>query len=830
MKKTDDKKAENSEDKTGVAVIDTGNKIIEKNIVEEMRESYLNYAMSVIASRALPDVRDGLKPVHRRIIYAMHEMGLRANSKTRKSAAIIGEVMGKYHPHGNIAVYDAMVKLAQDFSTRYPLIIGQGNFGSIDGDGAAADRYTEAKMSKIASLMLEDMDKETVNFVPNYENNRVEPTVLPTRVPGLLLNGTLGIAVGMATNIPPHNLTEVIDATMHLIENEDATTDDLLQFVKGPDFPTGGLVYNKADIQHAYSTGRGGVVCRGVADIVETKNDQYQIVITAIPYRVVKETLVETIANLVQEKKLEGIKGLRDESAKDIRIVMDIKNGAHPKQILNFLYKHTELEKSFNYNMVALVNGIPQTLSLREMLQQFVLHRQEVVRRRSEYDLRKAKDREHILIGLKKALDHIDEIIKLIRASKDVATAHKNLMEKFKFSTLQATAILELKLQRLANLERQKIEDELDEVQKLIAYLEDLLSSAKKILKVVKKELEEVKETYGDARLTKVIPSAVGNMSDEDLIPEEESILIYTKGGYVKRTDPSEYRTQRRGGVGVVDLDTKEEDFVTQLISTNTHSDLLFFSDRGKAYQIKMYEIPEGKRATRGKSVMNFIQLSEGEKVTSILPMDKEIKKAKHHSLYLITKKGVAKRVAIDSFTDVRRTGIIAIGLDAGDELLSALFVEKGDSVILASREGQSIRFDENQIRIMGRAAGGVIAMRLDKTDMLVSADVVKSKQKDAEFLILTANGYGKKTPIDEYKVQNRGGSGIKTVKVTDKTGDLIVGRIITPDIEELIAMSKKSQVIKIEAKTVPSLGRDTQGVRIMKPRDGDSLASLTLL
>jgi DNA gyrase subunit A len=805
--------------------------IVNRNIIDEMKESYLDYAMSVIASRALPDVRDGLKPVHRRILYSMHQNGLTPSAKFRKSATVVGDVLGSYHPHGDSSVYEAMVKLAQDFSTRYPLVAGQGNFGSIDGDGAAAYRYTEARMAKITLDLLKDIEKETVDFQPNFDGTKKEPKVLPTRVPNLLLNGTLGIAVGMATNIPPHNLGELIDATNHLIENEDATNEDLAKIVKGPDFPTGGIIYNKEDIKHAYATGRGGVVNRGVAEIVELKNEQFQIVITEIPYRVVKDQFIEKIAELVHEKKIEGIKGLRDESAKDIRIVIDLKNGAHPQKVLNYLYKHTELEKTFHFNVVALVDGVPQTLSLRDCLNEFIKHRVEVVRRRSEFELKQAKAREHILLGLKKALDHIDEVIKTIRASKDVTEAHKNLMSKFKFSTLQTTAILEMRLQRLANLERKKIEDELKEVQKLIAYLEELLASKKKMLKLISTELEEVKQNYGDPRRTKVVASAVGEMSDEDLIPDEETVLVYTKGGYVKRTDPEEYRMQKRGGVGSMDVEVKEEDFVTHLLSATTHNEVLFFTDRGRAYQIKMFDIPEGKRATKGKSIANFLQLGDSEKVTSILAMPKDVKHPEKFSMYLITKLGQAKRVALDSFTDVRRSGILAIGLDAGDELLAALFVEPGDTVILTSREGQSIRFDQDDIRVMGRAAGGVRAMNLDKNDRIVSADVVKKgKEKESELLVMTAHGYGKKTELSEYKVQNRGGSGIKTVKVTDKTGELICAKVVTPEVEQIIAMSKKSQVIKIDAHTVPSLGRDTQGVRIMKPRDGDQLASMTIL
>ena len=583
--------------------------ILPTNIVTEMKESYLSYAMSVIVSRALPDVRDGLKPVHRRILYAMHEMGLTSSVKFRKSATVVGDVLGKYHPHGDSAVYDSMVNLTQDFSTRYPLILGQGNFGSIDGDSPAAMRYTEAKMSKISAEYLRDLEKETVDFRPNYDATRKEPAVLPSAVPSLLLNGTLGIAVGMATNIPSHNLGEVIDATLHLIENKDATTEDLLQFIKGPDFPTGGIVYGEKDMMHAYTTGRGGVVTRGEAEIVEQKSGVAQIIITSIPYRVNKSTLIESIAELVQEKKLEGVKGLRDESTKDIRIVIDLKNGVMPQKVLNYIYKHTQLEQAFHYNVVALVDGVPQTLSLKSILSEFVVHRQNIVTRRSEYDLRKAREREHILLGLKKALDHIDRVITVIRASKDTAVAKLNLMKEFKFSDLQAAAILEMRLQKLAGLERKNVELELKEKQDLIAELEALLASPKKILKVISTELGEIKEKYADERRTKVIKGGVKAINVEDLIPEKESVLVFTQGGYVKRTDPAEYRTQKRGGVGVIDLETKEEDFVTMLVTANTHSDLLFFTNLGKAYQIKMYDIAEGRRATKGKSVMNFFSL-----------------------------------------------------------------------------------------------------------------------------------------------------------------------------------------------------------------------------
>jgi DNA gyrase subunit A len=804
--------------------------VVARSITTEMRESFLDYAMSVITDRALPDIRDGLKPVHRRIMYTMHELGLSAGAKTRKSAKIVGDVTGNYHPHGTVAVYDSLVKLVQDFTMRYPLAIGQGNFGSIDGDSAAADRYTEAKMSRIAAELLRDIEKETVDFRPNYEGTRKEPTVLPTAIPNLLLNGTLGIAVGMATNIPPHNLREIVGATVHLIENKDATTEDLLQFIKGPDFPTGGIIYNEKDIHHAYANGKGGVVTRGEAEITETKTGLFQIIITSIPYRVNKQTLIENIADLVREKKLEGIKGLRDESAKDIRIAIDLKSGAYPEAILNYIYKHTQLEETFHFNLVALVHGVPQTLALKTFLTEFVEHRVVVVRRRTEYDLRKAEEREHILIGLKKALDHIDEIIQLIKKSKDTPTAHANLMQKFKFSERQATAILEMKLQRLAGLERKKIEDELNAVQILIKELKELLASPKKILSVIKTELNMIAEKYGDDRKTRVVKSGVKSFSAEDTIPDEESVLVMTGGGYIKRTDPEEYRKQKRGGVGVVDMNTKEEDFITHFISTTNHSDLLFFTDKGKAYQIKMYDIPEGKRATRGKSIMNFLSLQDNEKVTSILPMPKEVKKS-DLSILLITKQGTGKKVAAKAFHDVRRSGLIAINLNSGDELISGSFVAKGDDAIVATTKGQSIRFKESDVREMGRNAAGVRLMKLGSGDKVIAADIIKKEYKDPSFLVIMQNGYGKQTNLKEYKVQKRGGSGIKTAKTTPKTGPVISSRVIfDQEGTEVVAISKKSQVIRLDVKEIPSLGRQTQGVRIMKLREGDNIASLVCL
>ena len=806
-----------------------GDRIISRPITSEMKESFIDYAMSVITDRALPDVRDGLKPVHRRILFAMNEIGLNASAKTKKSATIVGDVLGKYHPHGDSSVYEAMVKMTQDFSMRYPLVVGQGNFGSIDGDSAAAYRYTEAKMSRLAGEMLKDIDKDTVDFRPNYDGTKSEPVVLPAASPNLLLNGTLGIAVGMATNIPPHNLIEVIDAVVFLADKREATTEDLLSFVKGPDFPTGGIIFNEKDIHHAYATGRGGVVARGVADIVENKAGQFQIIITAIPYRVNKADLITKIADLVREKKIEGVKGLRDESAKDIRIAIDLKNGSQPQKILNALYKHTQLEDTFHFNLVALVDGVPQTLSLKSILVEFLKHRETVVKRRTSFELARAEEREHILLGLVKALDNIDRVVKLIRASLSVDDARAGLMKEFRLSILQANAILEMKLQKLAGLERKKIEDELKEVEAFIKEMRELLASPAKILKVVKTELEDIKKKYGDERRTKVVKGGVKILSVEDLVPEEENTLVLTSGGYIKRANPDEYRRQKRGGVGVVDLDTKEEDFVTNFLTASTHADLLFFTDKGKVYQIKMYDIPEGKRATRGKSVMNFISLSDDEKVTSILAMPKD-KKDIGGSLFMVTENGTAKKVSAKSFQDVRSSGIIAIKLSSGDKLISAELVERGDDVSIVTKRGQSIRFKESAIREMGRGAGGVRGIKLDKGDMVVGAHHIKPGWKSGHLLVISAAGYGKRTSLSEYKVQGRGGSGVLTSKVTSKTGQVIASQVVTDQENEVIAISKKSQVVRVGLKEIPALGRQTQGVRIMKLREGDSIASLICL
>ncbi|MFT5849810.1 MAG: DNA gyrase subunit A [Patiriisocius sp.] len=803
--------------------------IVPQNIADEMRTAYLDYAMSVITSRALPDVRDGLKPVHRRILYSMRLNGLTSTAKFRKSATVVGDVLGSFHPHGDTAVYESMVKLAQEFTTRYPMVIGQGNFGSIDGDSAAAYRYTEAKMSKISEEMLRDLEKDTVNWRPNFDGTKKEPEVLPAGLPNLLLMGTLGIAVGMATNIPPHNLREIVAAVDHLIDNPEASTSDLLKFVKGPDFPMGGVAFDKKAIAHAYANGKGGVVVRGEAEIVEDKKGNFSIIITSIPFRVNKADMQEKIANLVRDKKIEGIKEMRDESTSDIRVVIDLKSAANPQTVLNKLYKHTQLEDTFHYNMVALVDGVPQTLSLKVILEEYIKHRVEVIKRRTQYDLTKAQDREHILLGLKKALDHIDKIIKLIRAAKDVPTAHAALMKEFKFSEVQAQAILDMRLQKLAGLERKKIEDELAILKKLIGELEAILKSKKKMMGIVKSELAEAAEKFGDDRRTKIVAGGVKNMSVEDLIADEESVLVLTQGGYVKRTNPSEYKVQKRGGVGVVDLNTKEEDVVTTLLTTSAHSDLLFFTDKGKVYQCKMYEIPEGRRATKGKSIMNFLSMSAEERVTSVLPVRKDDWTG-DWSLMMVTRNGVIKKSDAASFKDVRRSGLIAITLKEEDSLIAASFVGNGDEISLVTYDGQAIRFKEEDVRQMGRTAAGVTGMKLKKGDHIVSADILKNGEEDREILIVMENGFGKTTHAKEYKTQNRGGSGIKTAKVTTKTGKVVGAVALTQEDREegeLIVMSKKGQVIKLPLKDVPTLGRDTQGVKVMKMRAGDSIASI---
>lgn len=802
-----------------------------REIVEEMKESYLDYAMSVIVARALPDVRDGLKPVHRRVLFAMHEMGLTHQSKTKKSATVVGEVMGKYHPHGDTAIYDTLVRMAQDFSLRYPLVQGQGNFGSIDGDSAAAMRYTEARMSGIASEMLRDIEKDTVNFIPNYDGTKQEPAVLPAAIPNLLLNGSVGIAVGMATNIPPHNLTEVVDATLQILKKPKTTVEELTEFVKGPDFPTGGIIFNKKEILEAYTTGRGGIVTRGEAEIIERKNGDWQIIVTSIPYQVNKSELIKRIAELYHEKKLEGIKDVRDESDKDgLRIAIDLKRDAYPQKVLNSLYKNTELERAFHFNMIALIDGIqPQTLSLKTFLEEFIKHRRIIVERRAKFDLARAQDREHILLGLTKALDKIDAVIQTIKKSESKEDAHKNLMKKFGLSEKQSTAILEMRLQTLAGLERQKIEDELKEKQKLIKELKALLADAQKIDEVIKNELDEIKKKYGDNRKTKIVAGAAKIISVEDLVPEEETILILTQGGYVKRVKPAEYKTQKRGGKGVIGVTTKDEDVPSDFISGSTHADLLFFTNSGKVYQTKMYELPEGTRQSKGKSIANFLSLSGEEKVTSVLAVPKGSKKETNF-VVLMTQQGIIKKVAAEDFADVRRSGIKAINLQKGDNLYWAKTASPGDEILISTSKGQAIRFKEKDARPMGRTAKGTRAIKLKKSDDVVGMDVIPKDGKKLEVLVVSELGYGKKTNISQYRIQRRGGSGIKTVKVTPKTGNLISAQIVWEEREELVTISNNGQVIRMELRQIPSLSRATQGVRIMRLDSGDKVASVVLL
>ena len=802
-----------------------GERILGASIVDQMKKSYIDYAMSVITDRALPDVRDGMKPVHRRIVYAMHKNGLYSSAKFQKSARVVGDVIGKYHPHGDTAVYMTMVQMAQDFTYRYPIVWGQGNFGSIDGDSPAAHRYTEAKMQKIANAVLADIEKDTVDFQPNYDGVETEPTVLPTRVPLLLLNGGLGIAVGMATNIPPHNLGEVVEATKELIDNPEASVKDLLKHIKGPDFPIGGNIFNQKDIQTAYESGRGGIVVRGDAEIEETSGGGSQIVITSLPFRVNKAAFVEKIAQLFRDKKLQGLKDLRDESTSDIRIVIELKRGAFPQKILNTIYKNTQLEEKFNFNLVALVDGVPRTLNLKDILEEFIKHRKEVVKRATEFDLKKAEARAHILEGLKIALDNIDAVIKLIKASKDTPEAKAGLMKKFKLSEIQAQAILDMKLQKLAGLERQKIEDELKALLELIKDLKDILGSPKRIVNIIKEQMDEVVEKYGDERRTRVIPTAAGAFNAEDLIPDEQSTLVLTEAGYLKRTNPSEFKAQKRGGKGVSDMSTKDDDVIAEFMTASTHSDILFFSTKGKVYKVKMYELPEGKRSTKGKFIANFLPLEDGEKITSVVALSKD-QKENVDSLMMVTKNGSVKKTEAKAFFEVRKNGLIAINLKDDDELIDARFIKKDDTVLLASADGKAIHFKTDDIREMGRAAGGVRGMKLAVADKVVSMAIISKEEQENDVLLISENGYGKKTKTSDFKIQGRGGSGIKAMKITEKTGALIGAKLIREGDSEVIAMSKNSQVIRTSLDSIPTLGRDTQGVRVMKLKEGDEVVS----
>ncbi|OGZ57045.1 MAG: DNA gyrase subunit A [Candidatus Ryanbacteria bacterium RIFCSPLOWO2_02_FULL_47_14] len=809
---------------------DDAQELNRRNISTEMREAYLSYAMSVIVARALPDVRDGLKPVQRRIIYTMKELGFRSSSKYVKSARVVGEVLGKYHPHGDTAVYDALARMAQTFSLRYPLIDGQGNFGSIDGDPPAAMRYTEARLTRISDELLSDIDKETVDFIPTYDGSREEPTVLPARIPNLLLNGSLGIAVGMATSIPPHNLRELIDATIAVIDKPKATLEELMNHVQGPDFPTGGIIFNRQDIAQAYATGRGGVVMRGEVDITE-KGKSYSIMITSLPFQVNKAELIEKIAELVREKKIEGIRDIRDESDKSgLTIAIDLKNDAYPQKILNALYKHTDLEKVFHFNMLALSGGIqPQTLSLKSYLEEFIGTRTTMVERRTRHELRIAEDRAHILEGLKKALDHIDEIISTIKKSKDRETAHENLTKKFHLSDKQATAILEMRLATLSGLERKKIEDELAHTIALIKELKAILADPKRIRDVIKKELSDIREKYGDERRTRVIPTGTTTIAVEDMIPEEEHIVLMTRDGYLKRLKPKEFRAQKRGGKGIVGGEWKEEDVVLNFATCGTHDTLLFFSTTGKVYETKTYEIPEASRIAKGKPIVNFLALAPSEEITSFIAVPKK-KKGKDAFLVMATKHGIIKKTDLHAFLGVRRSGIIAMKLRKGDVLGWVRIAEKGDDCMLFTKRGQAIRFTETKIRTMGRQAQGVRGIKLASGDEVIGCDTVSKGNADLFVFSISAAGYGKKTMVKEFKTQSRGGSGVKTMSINEKTKPLVAVKILDNTNEQYIAISQKGKTLRSYIKELPTLGRATQGVRIMRLEGQDRLSAVAVL
>jgi len=821
----DEQKDSTKED--AMEIFTAHSKTVEHRRVEDvMEDSYLRYSMSVIVARALPDVRDGLKPVHRRILYVMDKMGIRAGGKTVKSAQIVGEVMGKYHPHGDSAIYDSMVRMAQPWSLRYMLVNGQGNFGSMDGDPPAAYRYTEAKMMHHAEAMLEDIDKETVPFRDNYDGTRQEPEVLPAKLPNLLLNGQMGIAVGMATNIPPHNLSEIINATIHLIDNPDAVLEDLLEHVKGPDFPTGGIVYGKESIKTAFATGRGGVVVRGVAQVEEGNKGRHKIIITEIPYAVNKESLLLKIADLVHDKKIVGISDLRDETARgEVRIVIDLKKDAYPKKILNQLYKLTPLQTTFHYNMLALVDGIqPRVLGLVDIIQEYIKHRQVVVRRRTEYELRKAKERAHILEGLKTALDHIDEVIATIRASQTTEEAQANLIKKFKLSEIQAKAILAMQLRTLAGLERKKIEDELAELVKLIAKLEAILADEKKILKIIKDELIAVEKQFGDERRTKIIPQELGKMSDEDLIPDEQVVVTLTSANYVKRSPIAEYKKQGRGGKGKRGMTTREEDVIDHVVNASTHDYLLFFTNKGRVFRIKTYEVPQSNLNAKGVAIVNLLQLQPEEKVSSVINISKSEKTG---NLFMCTTRGVVKKTPFEQYQNVRSTGLIAINLDDKDELKWVRMTNGNDEILISTAQGQAIRFHEKDVRPMGRTARGVRGIRLRPNDDVIGMDTV---QEGSYIFVISEQGYGKRTKVDQFTAHARGGVGIRSAVVNTKTGKLIGVKALLNGESEVIIISTQGQTIRLGLENIPMLGRATQGVRIMRMNSGDTVASLALV
>ena len=801
---------------------DRDGKIIERDIEDEMKTAYIDYAMSVIVSRALPDVRDGLKPVHRRILYTMYEDGLTSDKPYRKSATTVGDVLGRYHPHGDSSVYDAMVRMAQTFSLRYPLIDGHGNFGSIDGDGAAAYRYTEARMSKIAEIMLTDIEKNTVDFMPNFDDRLQEPTVLPAKIPALLVNGSSGIAVGMATNIPPHNLTEVINGIIKIIDDDNVTDEQLMQIIKGPDFPTGGMILGREAIKQAYTTGKGKITVRAEAEIEEMSNGKQKIIVTSLPYQVNKAKLIENIANLVKEKRIEGISELRDESDREnaVRIHIGLKKDANARVVLNQLYKNTQMQDTFGVIMLALVDGQPRILTLRQCLDYYIDHRKGVILRRTQFELDKALARAHILEGLKIALDNIDEVINIIRSSYD--DAKERLMERFGLSDIQAQAILDMRLKTLSGLQREKIEEEYNELMKLIAHLREILGSEKLVFEIIKEELTEVKEKYGDERLTKIV-AAEGEFNEEDLIKEEQMVVALTHFGYIKRMPIDTYRSQKRGGKGISGISTREEDFVKQIFTTSTHDTVLFFSNKGKLYRLRGYEIPEAGRTAKGTAIVNLLSLDAGEKISAVIPIS-DFEDSKY--LLMATKNGLIKKTPLQEYNSSRKTGLLAITLKDDDELIDVRLTDGQDNVVLVTEKGLCITFDEKDVRPVGRSTQGVLGIRLDEDDTVIGMESILSNNKGVTLLAITENGFGKRTELDEYRVQNRGGRGVITYKITPKTGNIVGIRMAKED-DDVMLITNSGTIIRINVKDVSILGRATQGVTLMRTNENEKVVSI---
>ena len=799
-------------------------KIIDRDIEQEMKTAYIDYAMSVIVARALPDVRDGLKPVHRRILYTMYQDGLTSDKPYRKSATTVGDVLGRYHPHGDSSVYDAMVRMAQSFSLRYPLIDGHGNFGSIDGDGAAAYRYTEARMSKISETMLTDIEKNTVSFMPNFDDRLQEPTVLPAKIPALLVNGSSGIAVGMATNIPPHNLTEVINGIIKIIEEDEVSDEDLMSVIKGPDFPTEGIILGREGIKEAYTTGRGKITLRAEAEIEEMSGNKQRIIVNSLPYQVNKAKLIETIAGLVREKRIEGISELRDESDREhkVRVVIELKRDANAQVVLNLLYKFTQMQITFGIIMLALVNGEPKILTLRQCLQHYIEHRKDVILRRTQFDLDKALARAHILEGLKIALDNIDEVINIIRNSYD--DAKERLMKRFGLSDIQAQSILDMRLKTLSGLQREKIDEEYKQLMELIEYLRNVLNSEKLVFDIIKEELIEIRDKYGDERKTK-IAAAEGEFEIEDLIKEEQCAITLTHFGYIKRIPIDTYKSQRRGGKGITGMTTKEDDFVKQIFTASTHDTILFFSNKGKLYHLRGYEIPEAGRTAKGTAIVNLLQLDNGEKISAVIPIQNF---AEGKYLLMGTKNGLIKKTKLDEYDSARKTGLIGITLKDEDELIDVRLTDGEDNVVLVTKKGLSITFEEKDVRPVGRTAQGVIGMRLDDDDEVIGMESIIGKS-GATLLAITENGFGKRTELDEYRVQNRGGRGVITYKVTPKTGNVVGIRIATGT-EDVMLVTDKGTIIRLKVDEISVLGRSTQGVTLMRTNDGGKVVSIELI